>query len=283
MRKFTPVEVGNRFAVLSEDDSFRPLADEYRTPDKAIKAVMGTVEVTINKDTIIYDPSCGSEHWTIGGEVADRYGMGNTCYLDDIRPNTHWGITGSDFLQSTEVPGNNPQNTLLITNPPYGGLLERFLLKARELHIRWTCLLIPNNWLFATGKGRGAIIGPRQKHLVHVDYMLGRLAFGLSDEAARQRIAFNSLNKGDWVKEARLLNPKMTWDEASKLIPDFPEEFEGRGAFKPYHIEWKAREQIWIPGTPAGGYVWALWDTQSNTSVFTAQMHAVEDTDLIDE
>jgi hypothetical protein len=103
--------------------------DFYPTPAWMTKGLLrvcsGQPDSPIDLTVDWWEPACGQGHIsTIMAELSDGVG----CSTDLIPRG--FGVGGMDFLKEKKAPNDT---RLIITNPPYGDLAEKFIWHALEL------------------------------------------------------------------------------------------------------------------------------------------------------
>ena len=111
-----PVLTGNR-----NDSQHAKTEQLHETPVEAMKVLYELEDLPF----MIWEPAVGR------GAIADfLVSRGHRVVASDIRDYGYPGTTIADFLECREVPDGVDA---IVTNPPYGRLLNRFISKAIEL------------------------------------------------------------------------------------------------------------------------------------------------------
>ena len=127
--------------------------DKYYTAPWCVDALIERLDFNLVFDDVIWEPACGR-----GDITEDLKNFGYTVASSDIDISEFNHSVGTvskcDFLEVTSVPvvAGTPAS-VIITNPPYGDLAEKFLRKALSFpEIRVVAMLLRSN--FDTAKGR---------------------------------------------------------------------------------------------------------------------------------
>lgn len=167
----------------------RPEGDTYLTPRWALAWLLDIWAPL--PGTVIYDPCAGGWNgWSIGGAVAAAHGR--QALLADIDPMCA-DFDREDYLEAVPPPF---QPFTIITNPPYGDLIEPILRKALvdcgeggEVMLK-----IPYLWLTAVDRAADLTL-PSPADIYQPPK---RLEFELVPEDALARVAFNeALKRGE--------------------------------------------------------------------------------------
>jgi hypothetical protein len=102
--------------------------DFYQTPEWCTKAILPSLRDYINTNSIVWEPACGlgamsevlKQTWTVvSSDIVDR------GYQDQKET--------TDFLKFKDTEEVSFHFNAIVTNPPYGDLLDPFIEKALEL------------------------------------------------------------------------------------------------------------------------------------------------------
>ncbi len=107
-------------AMLGDSGYERIEADAYFTPPENVDCLLEHVDL----HPIVWEPACGD------GAIVNRLiEFGHTVVYNDLY-DYGLGTGGDDFLLTTEAP---PGVRSIVSNPPYGDMVEKFIRHALEL------------------------------------------------------------------------------------------------------------------------------------------------------
>lgn len=119
-------------SMLGESGYERIEADFYPTPPENVDCLLANILL----DRVVWEPACGN------GAISKRLAeLGHTVISTDLH-DQGYGEAGMDFLDQIDLPtigryaDDGPAYAVpkaIVTNPPYGELVEKFINKALDL------------------------------------------------------------------------------------------------------------------------------------------------------
>lgn len=118
-------------AMLGDSGYERIEADFYPTPPENVDCLLSHIVL----HRLVWEPACGD------GAISKRLGQYGHMVISTDLNDQGYGEPGKDFLTTTELPTISryasgapyEEPRAIVTNPPYGDLVEPFIRKALDL------------------------------------------------------------------------------------------------------------------------------------------------------